>query len=64
MHKLEVQLTPNGAAALNLIRALRSLPEASGVIGAERSALNTLRIPDIKIIAIILRDEYEDVSRG
>ena len=57
MHKLEQHLSPNGLEALKNIRAIRALPECDSTYYAERSALKTINISDIKRIARILADE-------
>ena len=59
MHNLEVLLSPNGLEALKNIRALRALPECDSTYYAERSALKSINISDIKRIARILADERE-----
>jgi hypothetical protein len=63
MHKLEPLLSINGRAALEMVRAIRELPDFEGTYRAERSALKNININDLKYIAVILKDE-EEARRG
>lgn len=64
MNALESRLSPKGLESLNLIRALRELPEMESTLRAERAALDSLRMSDIKYIALILRAEGMEADRG
>lgn len=53
----EGQLSSGAKDALRLIRALRQLPETNGTVIAEKKALESLRISELKIVALILARE-------
>ena len=46
-HINEATLSLDAQRALRLIRALRALPETSGTVGAEKRAINSLRLNDV-----------------
>ena len=60
----EATLSPDAQSALRLIRALRALPETSGTIGAEKRALNSLRLNDVSAVALVLAQDDEEDDRG
>ena len=56
----EATLSPEAQSALRLIRALRNLPETSGTVGAEKRAINSLRLNDVVAVALVLQQDEED----
>ena len=57
MSHQEEQLSQGAKETLKLIRALRQLPETNGTVIAEKKALESLRISELKIVALILAEE-------
>lgn len=60
----EATLSPDAQRALRLIRALRALPETSGTVGAEKRAINSLRLNDVAMVALVLQQDDEEADRG